>query len=218
MGFLKEGDLTFPTQWLRSSKDRVIIVMILAATDTRRVKNVTWFSFTCNMMFQSFVRLQRDINRKDCTLNVFVLGSAVLENVSGGLKIYWHRYFYFIFGSTIYRTSLHSCVCVWGGGGLTYFHVCCLLYLTTPFQLQCVNYVLDRKKLSWPISRYCTSIFLDVLMEVTKRVTLHTQRPGKESNPGTPEYEAEVVTLGHDVHCYQVQSNYKCSLQCRNLF
>jgi hypothetical protein len=54
-------------------------------------------------------------------------------------------------------------------------------------------------KQSWPNLRYYPGICLEGLRKTTKNLTQDNRSPGRDLNPGPPEYEAGVLPLNHEV-------------------
>jgi hypothetical protein len=50
------------------------------------------------------------------------------------------------------------------------------------------------RKRSWPNLRYYPGICLEGLTKTTKNLSQHSRSPGRDLNPGPPEYEAGVLT------------------------
>jgi hypothetical protein len=50
------------------------------------------------------------------------------------------------------------------------------------------------RKRSWPNLRYYPDICLEGLRKKTKNLSQFIRSPGRDLNPGPPEYEAEVLT------------------------
>jgi hypothetical protein len=50
------------------------------------------------------------------------------------------------------------------------------------------------KKRSWPNLRYYSGICLEGLRKTTKNLSQDSRSPGRDLDPGPPEYEAGVLT------------------------